>query len=362
MRGTSLFLAYCVFVLAGLSSSPSWASHEREIIPEQERHDSGWEIYIDNDAFSLLPLDQDYTGGIAVTHYGKRVIGYPLAVESLRSKIDRLTGSGRYQSKDVFKLHSFGYGFSSFTPKDTSVSTPIYNDRPYASLVYIASTQQVVLPHENQVFQSTLMVGVLGLRVAELFQNSVHSALGQGTAQGWDNQISNGGELTFRYTLARQATYVKHYVKSGADYEIKGTGDISIGYITDVSVGLSGRLGDIRSPWWSFNPRPLDYINMGVPTNRTGRDSGVEELFVWGGLGLRYRFYNALLQGQFLDSAVTFSSSELNPWILEGTAGVTKRFLNGYSLSFVLRANSNELKIGEKRNPVWASFIIGRNF
>ena len=363
LRDTISFFTPLVLIGCSVLAVNAIYAQELEVIDESEKHDSGWEIYLDNDAFSLLPLDQDYTGGLTVTLYGKRVTQYPFSIESMRRKIDQWSGSDwRYRSKKTFKLHSFGFGYTAFTPKNTIASTPIYDDRPYASLVYIANTQQTVAYEENQVFQSTLMLGVLGLGVAEFIQNTVHSALGQSTANGWHNQISNGGEPTFRYTLARQVTHKKHYVKNGVDYELKSTGDISVGYITDVSFGFGTRFGDIHSPWWSFNPHQFDYSNTGIPTVRTGRRAQYKELFFWGGVDLRYRFYNALLQGQFRESTVTYSASEVNPWILEVWGGITKRFVSGYTFSFVLRANSPELRIGVPRNPVWAGITIGRSF
>ena len=362
MRGTAQFLAYLGVWLYWLTFPAAVLADDQIKILEEEQHDAGWELYLDNDAFSLLPLDQDYTGGLAVTLYGKRAIHFPARLEHLRDKIDQWTGSEkRYQSKKVFTLHSIGFGYSAFTPKDVATSAPVYDDRPYASLVFIANTQQAVVREENKVFQSTLMVGALGLGVAEALQNTVHSALGQGTANGWYNQISSGGELTFRYTLARQTTPVKHYSGKGLDYEFKTARDVSIGYQTDVSVGISTRFGRIRSPWWSFNPQQFDFINMGIPTNRFGSGKNVNEFFFWGGMSLRYRFYTALLQGQFRDSAVTFSASELNPLILEGWGGFTKRFDSGNSLSFVLRARTSELKIGEQRDPLWAGIIFGHS-
>ena len=101
---------------------------------------------------------------------------------------------------------------------------------------------------------------------------------------------------------------------------------------------------------------------MGIPTSRTGRSMRVSELFFWGGVDLRYRFYNALLQGQFRESAVTYSASEVNPWIAEAWAGITKRFQNGYKISVVLRASTPELRVGEQRNPVWGGLMVGRSF
>ncbi len=363
MRGKHRFLAASLVFIVLASPRILLADHVPDHIPEEERHDAGWEVYFDNDAFSLLPLDRDYTAGFAVTHFGRRVARYPFGLEQGRNKIDQWLGSeNRYRSKNVFKLHSFGYGLSAFTPQDTSVSTPIYNDRPYASLLFIANTQQAVVVDENTVYQSTLMLGVLGLGIAEAISNALHSALGQGTQNGWHNQISNGGEPTARYTMARQVTHVKHYVKKGIDFEFKTTRDFSIGYLTDMSVGMNSRFGNIRSPWWSFNPQQLDYINMGIPTSRTGGEHGVSELYGWVGVNFRVRAYNALLQGQFRESAVTLPHSELNPFIVESWAGVTKRFKNGYRLSFVLRTRTAELKVGASENPIWASIILGHSF
>lgn len=73
---------------------------------------------------------------------------------------------------------------------------------------------------------------------------------------------------------------------------------------------------------------------------------------------LRYRLYNAILQGQFRDSDVEFSRSDLNPLIGEAWIGVTKELGNGLQVSLVFRARSRELKVGP--SPSWGGVIPRR--
>ena len=131
------------FILAvcwALASSAVGAQ-EPEVIDEGEAHDSGWEVYLDNDAFALLPLDQDYTGGLAVTLYGKRVTQYPFGLETLRRRIDQWSGSEqRYRAKNTFTLHSFGFGYTAFTPMD--ISSRIRSGPSWTTILTISSLQR----------------------------------------------------------------------------------------------------------------------------------------------------------------------------------------------------------------------------
>jgi len=355
-------IVLCVTILTEFFPVPAMASEHDSPRIEQEHYNAGWEIFIDNDAFSLLPLDQDYTGGLAVVLYGKRAIKWRMSLNPIRQKLDDWIGfSRRYSDVDHHLLHSVGIGFTSFTPKDTSLTTSIYNDRPYSSLVFVSHIQQIIIPQQRRTYQSALMVGALGLGVAEYLQNTIHSSLGQGTANGWGNQISNGGELTAKYSLLRQTTRAYRRKKDYTSYEFKTTAEVGAGYVTDIAVGFAGRIGKIRTPWWSFNPHQSDFVRMGVPVARTGSKPHEGELYLWGGLNARYVFYNAMLQGQFRDSAVTFSRSELNPVIFEAWGGLTKRFASGRKVSLIVHVRTPELKVGDKRNPMWVGLIIGRN-
>ncbi len=327
----------------------------------QEKHNTGWALYIDNDVFAPGHHDRDYTGGFALTLSGKRVKDYSLSLDGLLSRTDRWLGLDGLADKS---LHSMEFGFAAFTPDHVDVEQRQANERPYASLLFLANTRQRVATEQNKAYQSTLTLGALGLPVAAQFQRQVHKALGQDEPRGWSNQISDGGELTFRYALSRQQVIKSRYQAGWGSFELKTSTGASVGYLTDANIGLSSRWGKINSPWWSFNPELTDYISPPVPVAKKANDAGAsDELYLWAGASLKLSIYNALLQGQFRDSSVSFAWDELNHLVADAWLGVTKRFRDGLGVSFVLRSRSAEIEQGPaSRSPVWGGFIVSRAY
>lgn len=330
---------------------------------EIEPYNSGWEFYFDNDAFALpnVYTDQDYTGGIAVSLLGRRAKEYPVSLDGLRSRIDRLFGHHEaYASPDLIEQHSIEFGAASFTPRDLAASTPIYNDRPYASLVFLANSYQATIPQDRVSFQSSFVLGALGLGLSESVQQAIHHVVGAESANGWRNQVSDGGELTARYIFSRQKIRAYEPVSLEPGYQFNSMFNASIGYITDVGYGFYGRVGRIYSPAWNFNPHLTESIMIGPPVASTHKVGSGTERYFWAGVNLRYRIYNALLQGQFRDSQVTLSADQINPLVLEGWVGYVRSVGSNYRINISVRANTSELKVGEQRAPVWVSIVIGK--
>jgi hypothetical protein len=344
-------------VTGSVTAQPSPIDEKRSLL--EEDYNSGWAFYLDNDAFSLLDIDQDYTGGFAVTLSGHRAEDYFFSLDPLLRGLTWLTGVGHlYGRHGSFELHSIELGLTSFTPEEIATAEPIYDDHPYASLVFMANSEQRVVPDENVACQSMLTVGVLGTRIAEGIQTGIHRALGHQIPKGWRNQISDGGELTAKYSVAIQKTYVKDDGRRFLGYDFKTGVEANAGYTTDASLGVSGRAGRIRTPWWSFNPHQAEYVNLGSPVISESPDARSDEFYLWFGGSVRYRVYNAILQGQFRDSAVEFSRSDLNPWIGEAWVGLTAQMSKRFRLSVFIRARSKELKVVERRNPIWGGIIL----
>ena len=363
-----VMLPVCVFLLfqTGLSRSSECNpdSHYPCVDDEhgfQEKYNSGWAFYIDNDVFSGQEGDRDYTGGLAVTLSGQRAQEFALSIDSWRNAVDGWFGVNKlYDKQQHFKLHSFEYGFTLFTPGDITNPDPIPDDRPYASLFFISNAEQTIVPSRNLAYQSTLTIGILGLPIAEDIQASLHNLTGSAEPQGWEHQISYGGEPTVKFSLSVQKTLVINNGK--IDYELKTSAEGNIGYNTDIGIGIGGRWGRINTPWWSFNPHQAEYINLGSPVVATVRDHVGRELYLWAGANLKYSFYNALLQGQFRDSTVTFDRDQLEHVIAEGWIGVTREFSNEFRGSLYVRARSEEYKGPNARNPVWGGIIVSRAF
>ena len=332
---------------------------QREPLDEQqqEKDRTSWAFYIDNDLFASSGRDRDYTGGLAFTLSGSKTVKYLVSVDPLLGGINNLFGLGKkYDSL----LHSFEFGLTAFTPDDITISEPIFDDRPYASLLYVSNTRQHVDYKNRSSLITSLSIGVLGLDIAGEFQNKVHKLFDANEAQGWGNQISDGGELTFRYSVSKQSVHWADYADEKSNYEIKTASNLNVGYLTDYTYSISGRFGRIRTPWWSFNPQNAAYAEKGSSLAKTSTKTK-NEFYFWTGLSVHLRAYNVFLQGQFRDSVVTYKSDELNHVVGELWMGVTTELDSGLRMSYFLRGQTSEIKTGPgSRDLVWGGFIISR--
>lgn len=325
---------------------------------QQEKESVSWAFYFDNDLFASTGRDRDYTGGISLTLSGTQAAAYPLSVDPLLSMVNDWLAAG---SMSDSTLHSFEFGLTAFTPDNIEVITPVFDDRPYAGLIYVSNTRQNVNYRNRTSVISSLTIGAFGLNLAGEFQNAIHKIIDSNQAQGWDNQISDGGELTLRYSLSKQYVRWADYSTPGFNYEIKTARKVNVGYLTDLTWSVSGRFGKIRTPWSSFNPQNAAYAEKGLPLAKLNNNPK-NELYFWTGLSVQLRAYNALLQGQFRDSVVTYDSDELNHVVGEVWMGVTSELDSGLRLSYFLRGQTSEIKTGPgSRNPVWGGIIVSRS-
>lgn len=322
----------------------------------EEPYDSGWAFYMDNDAFAPRPTDRDYTGGFSLTMAGRRATEGWWSLDGLRAATDHLFRLDHLYADRTLSRHSEEVGVTVFTPGELSDPAKQVGDRPYASLIYLANTAAEVAPARNTAYLSTFTLGVLGAPVVGNLQRALHRAIGSTEPVGWENQISAGGEPTLRYAFAR-VNRIWRGTLGGSLGEMTSTWRGSIGYLTDASFGLATRIGEIRTPWWSYNPQIAEYAEKSVPV--VASEGGGEEHYLWAGFNVRARLYNAFLQGQFRHSEVTFSADQLNPLILEGWIGYTWAFRSGWRMSYVLRSQSSEIRNGPAdRTETWGGVII----
>ncbi|GAB1263467.1 lipid A deacylase LpxR family protein [Aurantivibrio infirmus] len=336
------------------------AGHESSI-SSPKKPTNAWAIAFENDVLVGGNRDKDYTYGLSLSFRGNKaesflINPYPMqrAFENIFWPQDTESQDQGYDFLDE-EILSLEFGIYSFTPDDIEIDQVINDDRPYASLIYLESSKERINPLANTSWTSSLSIGLLGTNLAGSAQNSVHKITGSKKANGWRNQISDGGELTAKYTLARQKIIGQH----SANVEIKTTSQIAIGYLTEFSYGVSFRLGKIHSAWWSFDP---DLASYGERSNNSAFYSKVREHYAWGGFTLKYRAYNAFLQGQFRDSDHQFSSNKLNHNLVEAWLGYTLNFNHGYRISYYIRGHSSEIKKGKgNRNLVWGGLIFSKS-
>ena len=355
-------IRYGLIMIPLTMASSCTAASDFLTVEGQEPDDSGWQFYFDNDISFSDEKDRNYTGGLALTLSGRRATEYWFSMDDWLNGLDRLSGFESLQQNPAeIEHHAIEFGLTLFTPDDIATKEPIQNDHPYANMLFMANSRTRIFPETGLIFQSSLILGLLGTSVGEQVQKAIHNLTHSEEPQGWDNQISEGGELTGKYTLSAHKLLFSH--QGGLSYDLRSCLEVGIGYSTNISTSLSLRLGKLKTPWWTFTPHQAEYIYLGQTFgNNRKPGSNPAEFFIWTGINLKYSFYNVILQGQFRDSPVAFNRDELEPFIIQGWLGITKTFANGLGLSFVMRKQSSEIKGDDRDNPFWSGLIVSRTY
>jgi hypothetical protein len=323
----------------------------RTWMPESEI--SGVRLHIDNDLFAGRDLDRDYTGGMAITLSGTAARDGLLSLDPVLARIDGLFSS----SQPGTVRHARQIGLIAFTPSDIVTDEAQQADRPYASLLFASNGRVRVDADDRGAWSTSLTVGVLGLQVSESLHNAVHEAVGSEAPQGYDHQISAGGELTARYMIARHELV---YADPTGRVDVKTTISGSVGYLTETSAAVSVRVGRFDTPWWSFAPELSDYIAAPTPVESLGVQ---REAYVFAGARIKARAYNALLQGQFRHSDVRYSYDEIEPLVAEAWIGVMTQLFPNTELSYVLHYQTAELREGKAaRDTFWGGVQLAHSF
>jgi hypothetical protein len=318
-----------------------------------EREISGVRVHIDNDLFAGRDLDRDYTGGMALTLSGTAARDGFLSLDPVLTRIDEIFQS----SEPATVRHARQIGLIVFTPSDIITDEAQQADRPYASLLFASNGRMRVDADDRGAWFSSLTVGVLGLQVSEGLHDAVHRAVGSEAPQGYDHQISDGGELTARYTVARQNLW---YADPAGHVDVKTTVQGSVGFLTETSAAVSVRIGRFDTPWWTFAPELADYIAAPTPVESLGAQ---REAYVFAGARVKARAYNALLQGQFRHSDVRYSYDEIEPIVAEAWIGVMTQLFPNTELSYALHYQTAELREGKAaRDAFWGSVQLAHSF
>lgn len=319
----------------------------------------GWSFRLDNDAFAAHGRrDRDYTAGLSFTFYdvsGRRLTA---PVREVLRWMDRRTGFAQNERCDGVpqRTEISDFGLVLFSPDEIGRIGRSEGDRPYANLLYFSSSHYTLNAEQSVMRQSTMTIGVLGTPAAEALHRSVHKLMGSQDPRGYSQQISDGGELTARYSVARRSLLS---MGSGrTQYDLGMALEGSVGYLTEGVAGVGLRWGRISSPWWSSVADHADYDSQ--PSLAIVGAAARKDLYVSTGIKVRARAYNAFLQGQFRDSDAALSAAELQPIIREAWLGVVAD-LGDFRLSYTLRFQSAEIKAGEgARELRWAGLAFSK--
>jgi hypothetical protein len=332
--------------------------------PSPEAHpERGWAVHLDNDLFALTERDRDYTAGVAFTLGGRRATEHALSLDRPLRRLDEWTGFARSKRSARVEADGLEIGLLLFTPQSLEDTRPRFDDRPYASLLYAASTTVAVDEQRGIAYQSSLTLGLLGLPLAEQVHRTIHDVFGSNEPQGYEHQISAGGEPTGRYVISRRKLLARGE-RRGQPYSLRFGMEGSVGYLTQASAEISIRAGNTTAPWWTSWPAVSGYA--GHPRSSTygyvPRSRRAEVAFE-AGAKLSVRLYNSFLQGQFRDSPVELSSSQVSRLVGDVWAGVTVALPNDLTIGYSVHRQTEEIETGPaSRALTWASIDIAQRF
>jgi len=313
--------------------------------------DWGIGLYVDQDlAFPFLNEDRDYTMGLGMEFFWQNKDEGIYILDGTAKRIGEWLGLHAERDRIV---RSFMLGSVSYTPNNLTDTAPIPDDRPYASLLYLSNKR--VRANPDTAIGIELQAGILGTQLAETTQKWLHGFWRKMRddnepvdPQGWSHQVSDDGEPTARLRLSYSKLLLKH--KRGV-FDLATNTTLSLGYQTNVSLGASARMGNINSDFWSL---PFDPINRGnfLPSLHG------DEWYLWSAYRARLIGYDALLQGQFRESNLTFKPDQIKRIVHEGAIGLTLAY-EPLQLTFAVNGKSPELgSISETRNHYWGSIYL----
>lgn len=320
-------------------------------------------LVVDEHLLTDAAHDRDYNGGGEVTLSGQRAASLGRLLDRALGALDLSTcPQSRFAAPGWTTAHALAAGLLIFTPKNLATSGIVAGDRPYASEFFLSVGRRYTASDADVAYDSSLTIGVLGLAAAGSVQQGLHRLTDSVRPEGWSHQISAGGEPTARYSAARQEL-LSEFGEGAWHGDGKWTLAGSVGTVTEASVALGTRWGRVESSWWSFTPEEDMYVQETQPVAPLLALGAPSEIFAFAGARAKVRAYNAYLQGQFRHSDLTYGEGDLNQLLGEAWAGLELRTSSGWSVEYLARWQSPELRAGPgSRSIVWGSIEVSRAF
>ncbi|NVJ88823.1 MAG: lipid A deacylase LpxR family protein [Flavobacteriaceae bacterium] len=297
----------------------------------QEKFSKEISLITDNDLYVSTKRDRYYTSGF--------FLNYRYLTDVSSDKIEK-------------KIIELQLGQELYNPNKPNVKDLSEHDRPFAAYLY-ASYGVSRIYKKNRIFNTSLQVGVIGPNAfGKEVQNFIHDIYGFEEATGWQYQISNAIGLNFN------AEYMHFLSKSKANgRDLTWINNVKIGTVfTNISSGFLVRFG--------FNEltNMLNSIAFGSHLNNQKNNSYRKvESFLFIKTMFRYTFYDATLQGSFLNNN-SIITKELVPFVFDLAIGIkftAKRLNFGYTFNY----NTNKSKglrfnYGNKYGSINLSYLL----
>jgi Uncharacterized protein conserved in bacteria (DUF2219) len=312
--------------------------------------DEDWLAFFDNQ-------DRNYSGGISFD-FMRNASNSKISNYTIKKVDDAITYLGhgihiKPHANRHITTSGFSIGTTGFTPDSINTTSVLYNDRPYASLLYINFIRTSIdIKHKltpefaRTLSTSEFTVGIIGTHAYHYLQNTIHVVnrwVNMGPtpydAVGWNNQISNKGEPTINYAFSKKYVLTIKDLDSTRKTRFQSTlaYRVSAGYFTGFSLDFQSRWGWIKS-----NPLYFNTNRFGSAASATKTSKG-REFFPFIGIKPIFVLRNNLISGQFKNSVHTLAPiTEANWFILEGDIGFGWNFNKKVGVYYFYRFRSPE--------------------
>jgi lipid A 3-O-deacylase len=231
------------------------------------------------------------------------------------------------------KIFEWEIGHKIYTPNKATTLYIKNHDRPFAGYLYSSFSINRIYKN-NQSFKTILQLGVIGSNAfSKELQDFIHDVYGFEKAVGWKYQIKNALALNFN------AEYNKFLVKDTSNhYDLSWINSGKIGTVfTNIASGFLARIGF----------KPLQNLANSIAYNTNINNANTSyfkavESFVFIKPSIGYTFYDATLQGSFLNpnSEIT---AELIPLVFSLEIGF-KFTANRFNFGYTINYNTNKSK------------------
>lgn len=272
----------------------------------QQKFSKEISLTTDNDLYVSINRDRYYTNGF--------FLEYRYLAKNENKNLEK-------------KIIEWQIGHEMYTPNKAIVINVILHDRPFAAYIYGSFGIQKVYKN-NKILKTSLQLGMIGTNAyGKELQDFIHNIYGFRKAIGWKYQIKNALGVNF------DAAYSSFLLKDESNtFDVSWVNTARLGTVyTNISSGVYMRIG--------FKPltKMINSIAFNTNLNDENTNSLREtESFFFVKPTLRYAFYDATLQGSFLNTSSEVTK-ELIPLVFNigiGFKFTANRFNFGYTFNY----------------------------
>lgn len=165
----------------------------------EDEQRSIYTFQVENDVFNrLAQTDRDYTSGLRIGWLSPALTEMAPGIVAATTVP---TFFGEAPATSVIRRVAVSFGQNIYTPADTWITQPIYNDRPYAAWLYGSFALQYTYKRADEktgrdepmrLDTLQLDLGVIGPAAGgDFVQNNWHTLIGVAPTYGWANQLHN---------------------------------------------------------------------------------------------------------------------------------------------------------------------------